>query len=60
MVFMTPNILVFIFHKVLEYCDDQYHLLRKKLKARHTFFDDIRALTRYFYFKSWDLMLSFM
>ena len=60
MVFMTLNILAFLFHTVLEYCDDNYRLLRKKLKARRTFFNDIRALTRYLYFKSWDFMLEFM
>lgn len=60
MVFMTLNILAFLFHTVLEYCDDNYRLLRKKLKARRTFFNDIRALTRYFYFMSWDFMLEFM
>ena len=60
MVFMTLNILAFLFHTVLEYCDDKYRLLRTKLKARQTFFDDIRALTRYFYFKGWDDMLDFM
>lgn len=60
MVFMTLNILAFLFHTVLEYCDDQYRLLRAKLKSRRMFFDDIRALTRYFYFKSWSDMLYFM
>ena len=29
-------------------------------QARKTFFDDIRALTRYLYFPSWDARLSFM
>jgi hypothetical protein len=60
MVFMTLNILAFLFHTVLEYCDDNYRILRRKLKARRTFFSDIRALTRYFYFESWDFMLNFM
>ncbi len=60
MVFMTLNILAFLFHTVLEYCDDNYRLLRKKLRARKRFFNDIRALTQYFYFKDWDYMLSFM
>lgn len=60
MVFMTLNILAFLFHTVLEYCDDEYRLLRAKLKNRRMFFDDIRALTRYLYFKSRPDMLDFM
>ena len=34
--------------------------IRKELPTRKTFFDDIRALTRYLYFENWDQMLSFM
>jgi len=30
------------------------------LPTRKTFFDDLRALTRYLYFDSWDALLSFM
>ena len=57
---MTFNLLAFLFHTVLEYCDSQYRLLRSKLPSRKTFFDDIRTLTRYLYFESWGQMLEFM
>ena len=40
--------------------DDSYQLLRKALGSRETFFDDIRALTRYFYFDSFQALLDFM
>ena len=40
--------------------DSKYAQIRKDLPTRKTFFDDIRALTRYIYFDSWDEMLSFM
>jgi hypothetical protein len=35
-------------------------LVRDNLPARQTFFDDIRALTRYLYFDNWEALLDFM
>lgn len=40
--------------------DDKYQLLRSHLPTRKTFFDDLRALTRYLVFDSWDHLLTFM
>ena len=57
---LTLNLLAFLFHTVLEIMDDKYKLIRDNLPTRQTFFDDIRALTRYSYFDSWDAMLTFM
>ena len=57
---LTFNLLAFLFHTVLEMMDSKYAQIRKDLPTRKTFFDDIRALTRYIYFDSWDEMLSFM
>ena len=54
------NILSLLFHTLLELLDDKYRLLRSHLPTRKTFFDDLRALTRYWYFSSWDHLLSFM
>lgn len=48
----TFNILAFLFHTFLELIDIQYQLLRQHLPSRKTFFDDLRALTRYLYFDS--------
>ena len=42
----TLNLLAFLFHTVLDMSDVKYQLIRQKLPARTTFFDDIRALTR--------------
>ena len=58
--FATFIILAFLFHTVLEFMDDRYSLIRKKLPARKTFFDDIRGLTRYICFDNWDHLLNFM
>lgn len=57
---LTLNLLAFLFHTVLELVDDQYRQLRQALGARQTFFNDVRALTRYFCFDSWQHLLDFM
>jgi len=57
---VTLNILSFLFHTVLDLLDQKYKLLRAHLPTRKTFFEDLRALTRYMYFDSWDHLLTFM
>jgi len=57
---LTLNILAFLFHTVLGLMDEKYQELRRKLPTRKTFFEDIRALTKYLCFDSWDYMLTFM
>lgn len=57
---VTFNILAFLFHTLLHIMDDNYQELRKKLPTRKTFFNDIRALTKYWYFESWNDLLKFM
>jgi hypothetical protein len=56
----TLNILSLLFHTLLELLDQKYRLLRAHLPTRKTFFDDLRALTRYLYFDSWNHLLTFM
>lgn len=56
----TFNLLAFLFHTLLDLLDAQYHQLRRTLVSRTTFFDDLRALTRYLCFSSWSHLLSFM
>lgn len=56
----TLNILSFLVHTVLEHFDERYCLVRKELGARKTFFDDVRALTRYIYFDNWHHLLETM
>ena len=38
----------------------KYKLLRTELRSRKTFFDDLRALTRYLYFENWEHLMDFM
>jgi len=56
----TLNLLAFLFHTVLEWTDQDYQRIRKILPSRKTFFDDLRALTRYMCFDSWQHLLAFM
>lgn len=56
----TFNLLAFLLHTLLDLLDAQYRLLRRTLVSRKTFFDDLRALTRYMCFASWAHLLDFM
>ena len=56
----TLNILAFLIHTLMEFTDEKYRLLRAELPTRKTFFDDVRALTRYMCFGSWNNMMDFM
>jgi len=51
-------ILALLVHTVLEWMDDQYGLLRQKLPSRQQLFDDLRTLTRYLCFESWDDLMT--
>lgn len=57
---LTMNLLAFLYHTVLHFVDTAYQLIRKKLPTRKTFFDDLRALSRYMYFDNWQQLLRFM
>jgi hypothetical protein len=59
-VLATLNILAFLIHTIQELLEPAYQRLRRALGARKTFFDDLRALTRYMVFETWDDLFSFM
>ena len=40
--------------------DDKYQLLRKKLPSRKRLFNDIRTLTSYLCFETWEALMDFM
>lgn len=54
------NILAFLYHTLLDFNDQSYQLIRANLPTRKTFFDDLRALTRYHVFPSWTDLMDFM
>jgi hypothetical protein len=55
----TLNLLAFLFHTLLQLFDSSYQCLRQFL-PRKTFFDDLRALTRYLCVESWEALMAFM
>jgi len=59
-VLVILNLLAFLTHTIQEITNGAYQALRKKLGARKTFFQDLRALTRYLIFDSWDALFQFM
>lgn len=59
-VLLTLNLLAFLLHTVFALIDETYQWVRDELGARRTFFNDVRALTRYHVFKSWQALLDFM
>jgi hypothetical protein len=54
------NILAFLYHTFLSFTDEAYRLIRATLPTRKTFFDDLRALTRYMLFPNWAALMDFM
>ena len=40
--------------------DDKYQLLRQKLSSRRRLFNDIRTLTSYLYFETWEALMDFL
>ena len=57
---MTLNLLSYLFHTVAQIFDRRYILIRKTLPSRKTFFQDVQALTKYFFYESWDHLLIAM
>ncbi len=57
---LTLNLLAFLFHTVLEFFDKRYALIRETLPRCKTFFEDLRALTRYVLHNSWYDLMRFM
>lgn len=57
---LSLNLLAFLLHTALQLTDTLYQKIRAELGPRTTFFDDIRTLTRYLLFDSWEHLLTFM
>jgi hypothetical protein len=56
----TLNLLAFLTHTLLDLTHELYREVRERLGSRQRFFNDIRALTQYFYFEGLDPLLIFM
>ena len=53
-------ILAFLTHTVMEWMDEKFQLLRRKLPSRKRLFNDIRTLTSYLCFETWEALMDFM
>ena len=60
MILLCLNLLAFLTHTFMEISDSIYQAIRHELGSRKTFWDDVRALTRYQSFDSWSHLLHFM
>lgn len=59
-VFIKLLLFAFLMHTVLHMTSSRYQAIRIELGTRRTFFNDLRALTRYIYFTSWHQLITFM
>lgn len=59
-VFFSLNLLAFLVHTAQHLVNKVYRLLRETLAVRRTFFNDLKALTRYMVFDSWEALFTFM
>ena len=56
----TLILLAYLVHTLLDLMDGKFCLLRQKLLSRKRMFDDMKALTTYLCFDSWEHLLDFM
>jgi hypothetical protein len=59
-ILLSLNLLAFLFHSVLKLANSTYQRLRQLNGSRRSFFNDIRALLKYFWFETWSDLLNFM
>ena len=52
--------MAFLFHTVLDLVNTSYQNVRKLLATRRTFFNDIRTLLKYVWFKDWQDLFLFI
>jgi hypothetical protein len=59
-VLLSLLLLAFLYHTALDLACLMYQAIRRKLRTRRKFFDDLRGLTTYFYWRSFRHLLRFM
>ncbi|CCI28123.1 transposase (fragment) [Microcystis aeruginosa PCC 9808] len=57
---MSLNLLAFLFHTVLDLVNHTDQKIRELLVTRTSFFNDIRTLLKYFWFKNWSEFFLFI
>jgi hypothetical protein len=59
-ILLSLNLISFLFHNVLELVNELYQKAREKLEKRKTFFNDIRAIIKYEWFKKWSQLFIYL
>ncbi len=59
-ILLSLNLISFLFHNVLELVNELYKKAREKLEKRKTFFNDIRAVIKYEWFKKWSQLFIYL
>jgi hypothetical protein len=59
-ILLSLNILAFLFHTVLQLCDQTCREVRSILPRRETFYQHLATLTQYWCFASWQSLVAFM
>lgn len=59
-ILLSLNLLAFLFHNILDLVNIEYQQTRLSLGTRKSFFNDIKALLKYIYFKSWSELFIFI
>ncbi len=57
---LSLNLLSFLFHTVLDLVNSTYQKIRNLLVTRTSFFNDIRTLLKFLWFKDWSDFFSFI
>jgi|688.fasta_scaffold24552_5 hypothetical protein len=57
---LSLNLLAFLFHTVLDLVNSTYQQIRELLVTRTTFFNDIRTLLKYLWFRDWSELFLFI
>ena len=57
---LSLNLVAFLFHTVLDLVNSTYQKIRELLVTRKAFFNDIRTLLKFLWFKDWSDFFSFI
>jgi hypothetical protein len=57
-VFVSLNLLAFAFHTVCDFAEDLWRRAMKKMGTRSRFFENLRSITTFLIFPTWDDLLA--
>jgi len=59
-ILLTLNLIAFLFHTVLNLVNTSYQKIRYLLVTKTAFFNDLRTLLKYLWFKDWQALFVFI